>query len=131
MVKVILATRYLLKRRISYFAVLAVALCVFVVFVVITVLSGLTAEFKKNVHLSVGDCVVTTKSLVGFGYYEDFMGILEQTDFIEAISPVIKSCALVQGKGGFTPVGSSNDQTAEIMGNNHYRDSGAFLQTLY
>ena len=96
MVKVILAIRYLLKRRISYFAVLAVALCVFVVFVVITVLSGLTAEFKTNTHRSVGDCVVNSKSLVGFGYYQEFIDKLAQTDFVEATSPVIKSYALVR-----------------------------------
>ena len=40
MYKIILAIRFLLKRRISYFSLAAIALCVFVVFVVITVLSG-------------------------------------------------------------------------------------------
>ena len=45
MYKIILAIRYLVKRRISYFSVAAVALCVFVVLVVITVLSGLSASF--------------------------------------------------------------------------------------
>jgi len=96
MYKIILAIRYLLKRRISYFAVLAVALCVFVVFVVITVLSGLSAEFKRNTHLSAGDCVVSSKSLVGFGYYQEFIDKLMQTDFVEATSPVIRSYAFVE-----------------------------------
>ncbi len=95
MYKVILPVRYLFKRRISYFSVVAVALCVFVVFVVITVLSGLTAEFKKNTYLSIGDCVVGTKSLVGFGYYDEFIELLRETDFVKAASPVIKNYALV------------------------------------
>ncbi|GAG38291.1 unnamed protein product, partial [marine sediment metagenome] len=76
-------------------AFLAVALCVFIVVVVMTVMTGLVSDFKKKNHAFVGDCIVSTKSLVGFAYYKDFIKILEQTDFIEAISPVIKSYALV------------------------------------
>ena len=64
MYKIILAFRYLLKRRISYFALFAVALCVFVVLVVMTVLSALTAEFKEKTHRISGDCIVSSKSLV-------------------------------------------------------------------
>ena len=41
MYKVILSFRYLFKRRISYLAFLAVALCVFIVVVVMTVMTGL------------------------------------------------------------------------------------------
>lgn len=50
MYKIILAFRYLLKRRISYFALFAVALCVFVMLVVMTVMNNLTSEFKEKVH---------------------------------------------------------------------------------
>ncbi len=96
MYKVILAIRYLFKRRISYFSLIAVALCVFVVLVVMTVLSGLTAEFKNNTHLSVGDCVVSTRSLVGFGYYKEFMEMLDKQEIVEAASPVINSYAMVK-----------------------------------
>ncbi len=96
MYKIILAIRYLFKRRISYFSVIAVALCVFVVLVVMTVLSGLTAEFKKNAYRSVGDCVVSTKSLVGFGHYEQFLEILDNEKIVEAVSPVINSYAMVK-----------------------------------
>ena len=97
MYKIILAIRYLVKRRISYFSIAATALCVFVVFVVITVLSGLTSEFKRNTYLSVGDCVVSSKSLVGFGYYGEFISALEETDFVEASSPVVRSYGFVSG----------------------------------
>ncbi len=96
MYKFVLAFRFLLKRRISYFSVFAVALCVFVVFVVMTVLSGLTADFKNKTHLYSGDCVVSTKSLVGFGYYEEFSRKLQEQNEIEAVSPVIKSYAIVR-----------------------------------
>ena len=64
MYKIILATRYLLKRRITYFGILAVALCVFIVVVVMTVMAGLVNEFREKNHLFAGDCVVGTESLV-------------------------------------------------------------------
>ncbi len=115
MYKFVLAFRFLLKRRISYFSVFAVALCVFVVFVVMTVLSGLTADFKKKTHLWSGDCVVSTKSLVGFSYYEGFMEVLQKEKEIEAVSPVIKSYAIVrsvQDTGGSFYI----DRTLEVTG---------------
>lgn len=112
MYKIILAIRYLVKRRISYFSVAATALCVFVVFVVITVLSGLTAEFKRNMHRAVGDCVVSSKSMVGFGYYEQFVKILEAEDFVEDISSVIKSYAIIDYQYGER---QQSDRGVEIM----------------
>ncbi len=115
MYKIILAIRYLVKRRISYFSVAAVALCVFVVLVVITVLSGLTAGFKRNVHHSVGDCIVGTKSLVGFGYYDEFIEILEKQEIVEAVSPVIRGYAIVKSADGAS--GSLYfDRTLQVMG---------------
>lgn len=115
MYKFVLAFRFLLKRRISYFSVFAVALCVFVILVVMTVLSGLTTDFKKKTHLWSGDCVVSTKSLVGFSYYQEFIQILQKEKEIEAVSPVIKSYAIVKslpgGNGSFYI-----DRTLEVMG---------------
>jgi len=59
----------------------------------------------------VGDCVVGTESLVGFSYYEEFVNILqEQKDFIQAVSPVIKSYALVSTRG------SERNYGLEIIG---------------
>ena len=110
MYKITLAIRYLLKRRITYFAVISVALCVFIVLVVMTVMAGLVGDFKEKNHLFAGDCVVATESLVGFSYYEEFMEILEQTDFVEAVSPVVKSYGLIGPRGSDSKVG------VEIMG---------------
>ena len=93
MYKILLALRYLLKRKITYFAIIAVTLCVFIVVVVMTVMAGLANDFRERNYRFVGDCVVGTDSLVGFAYYEDFMTILEKQDFVEAVSPVIKSFA--------------------------------------
>jgi lipoprotein-releasing system permease protein len=86
------------KRRISYLALLSVILCVFIVVVVMTVLRGLVTDFKQKNHDFVGDCVVSTESLVGFAYYEEFIELLEKQDFVTAVSPVIKNYALVNPK---------------------------------
>ncbi len=110
MYKITLALKYFLKRKVSYFAVIAVTLCVFIVVVVMTVMTGLYNEFKQKNYEITGDCVVGTSSLVGFSYYEDFIKILEQQKEIAAVSPVIKSFALCRIKG------SSSDQALEIMG---------------
>ena len=127
MYKIILAIRYLVKRHITYFAVLAVALCVFIVVVVMTVLTGLVRDFKQKNHQFTGDCVVSTGSLVGFAYYEDFMKLLEQANFVQAFSPVIKSYVLV------TPVGSEHNYALQMMGIDPVMHSRAtsFGDTLY
>ena len=48
MYKLILAARYLIKRRITYLAVIAVAVCVFMVIVVLTVMNGLLADLEQK-----------------------------------------------------------------------------------
>lgn len=98
MYKIILSFRYLFKRRVSYLALLAVALCVFIVVVVMTVMTGLVRDFENNNHKWVGDCVVGTESLVGFPYYEDFVKRIEGTDFVEGVSAAVKSYALVKNR---------------------------------
>jgi lipoprotein-releasing system permease protein len=127
MYKIVLAFRYLLKRRITYFAVAAVALCVFIVVVVMTVMTGLVADFKQKNHSFVGDCVIGTESLVGFPYYEDFVNVLKEADFIEAVSAVIKSYALLSPHGRDLNIG------VEIMGIDPIRHSRVtgFEKTLY
>ena len=115
MYKITLAIRYMLKRKISYFAVLAVTLCVFVVLVVITVLSGLTEEFKKNAHLSTGDCVISSKSLVGFPYYDEFIKSLQDQKEVEAVSPAIKNYALISAITDSNRLRLDND-TVQIIG---------------
>ena len=120
MYKLVLAIRYLLRRRIAYFAVLAVALCVFIVVVVMTVMIGLVSGFKQKNHDFVGDCVVGTKSLVGFPYYEEFMEILERADFIAGVSPVIRSYALINqqssGRAGVEIIGLDPVRHSQVTG---------------
>jgi lipoprotein-releasing system permease protein len=120
MYKVILPIRYLLKRRITYLAVAAVALCVFVSLVVITVLTGLTSQFKHKVHNFVGDCVVSSRSVLGFEGYEAFMDILKDQHLVKAVTPVIKTSVLVKARSA---MGESEDVPREVIGidpNSHF-----------
>lgn len=110
MYKFILSFRYLLNKRVSYLAFLAVAICVFIVVVVITVMTGLTGEFRQANHSFAGDCIVGTESLVGFAYYDEFANMLEKADFIYAVSPLIKSYALI------SPDETDRSVGVEIMG---------------
>lgn len=99
MYKWILAWRYFRKRPITLLAVAAVALCVFIVIVVMTVMNGLVQEFREKNHRYVGDCVVSSDSLVGFGYYEPFLEQLAQASFVEAASPVVRQVGLLTQSG--------------------------------
>ena len=116
-----------MKRRITYFAMAAVALCVFIVVVVMTVLTGLVADYKQKNHNFVGDCVIGTESLVGFPYYEDFIKELNRENFVEGISQVIKSYALV------SPVGTERNVAVEVMGIDPVRHNQVtgFAKTLH
>jgi lipoprotein-releasing system permease protein len=127
MYKIILSFRYLFRKRISYLALLAVALCVFIVVVVMTVMTGLVHNFKDNNHKWVGDCVVGTESLVGFPYYEEFIKKIDRTDFIEGVSAVVNSYALVKNRNLEWSGG------AEIMGIDPVKHSKvtAFGETLH
>jgi len=125
MYKLKLIIRYLLKRHITHFAVLAVALCVFIVVVVMTVMTGLVRGFAEKNHEFVGDCVVGTESLVGFPYYDRFIAELAKTDFVEAVSPVVKSYGLLEVDG--------YEQGVEVMGVDPVRHSRTtnFARTLH
>jgi lipoprotein-releasing system permease protein len=127
MYKLKLITRYLLKRRITHFAILAVALCVFIVVVVMTIMTGLVDDFKQKNHEFVGDCVVGTDSLAGFPYYEEFMEQLMATDFVQAVSPVVKSYGLLGVRG------DTDKRGVEIMGIDPVRHARTtnFAQTLH
>ena len=118
MYRPILIARYLWRRRITHFAVVAVALCVFTVVVVMTVMTGLVGDFKEKNHAFTGDCVVATESLVGFPYYEEFMSLVEQTGLTAGVSPVVKSYALLGLEGG-------SEDDVEIVGLDPVRHSQA------
>jgi len=105
MFKLLLPARYLLKRRITLLAIAAIALCVFIVVVVMSVMSGLVNDFKQKNHAWAGDAVVTSTSLVGFPYYEDFVDKLREQEFVAAVSPVVQSFGLITQPGRDVNIG--------------------------
>ena len=127
MYKIILPARYFIKRRIAILAVAAVALCVFMVVVVMTVMSGLVEDFRQKNHDFFSDCIVNSQSLVGFAYYEDFAAELDSQDFVEAVSPVIRTV------GVLTKAGADWNMPVEVVGIDPARHSRAttFGQSLY
>ncbi len=129
MYKWILASRYFLKRPITILAVSAVSLCVFIVIVVMTVMNGLVIDFKEKNHNFVGDCVVESDSLVGFGYYEEFLERLKNESSVLAASPVSKGVAMAV----MPRIDKNNNFGVEIYGIDpvlHSRTT-TFSQTLY
>ncbi len=127
MYKLKLAIRYFLRRPITATAVVAVALCVFIVVVVMTVMNGLVREFRDKNHNFVGDCVISTDSLVGFPYYAEFVDELGRQDFVAATSSVVRSFGLLTQPNADWNLG------IEIMGLNAADHIGAtgFAQTLH
>ena len=129
MYKWILASRYFLKRPITVLAVSAVSLCVFIVIVVMTVMNGLVIDFKEKNHNFVGDCVVESDSLVGFGYYEEFLERLENEPSVFVASPVAKGV----GMAVMPRIDKNYNFGIEIYGIDpslHSRVT-TFMQTLY
>jgi lipoprotein-releasing system permease protein len=126
MLQLMLAIKYMFKRRIASLAVLSVALSVFVAFVVLTVMHGLVSGFKDINHAFVGDCVVGTESLVGFAYHDELMERLEALPSVRALSPVVKTYGL------FTETGTGYRDGIQVMGIDPVRhaqvtDFGLFL----
>ncbi len=122
-----LAIRYFLHRPTSWLAVGAVALCGFIVIVVLTVMSGLSSDFKKRNHDFVGDCLIATDSLVGFPRDSKFIECLESQSFIEAVSESIFGVGLVTQSGVDWNIG------VQFMGIDPVRHSAVtnFADTLY
>lgn len=100
-----LAIRFFLHRPSSWLAVPAVALCVFIVIVVLTIMNGLLNEFKGKNHAYVGDAVITTDSLVGFPVEDEFLDTLRAQPFIAAVSPVVQGVGLITQPGAEWNIG--------------------------
>jgi lipoprotein-releasing system permease protein len=127
MYDIILPVRFFLRRRITILAVLAVALCVFTVVVVMTVMNGLVADFTDKNHAFFSDCIVSTDSLVGFGLYDEFISRLEKCDFVVSASPVINTFGLVESES------SGKNAALDLMGIDIARHikTTDFADTLY
>lgn len=84
-----LTLRYLRKRRLAFFSVAAVALCVAMVIVVSSVMGGFLENLLNASQGLLGDVVVETSSLAGFPHYKQFISRLEADAMVEAATPVV------------------------------------------
>ncbi len=67
-----MATRLLQKRRIAFFAIGAVTLCVAMVLIVISVMGGFLDLVRERSHGLLGDLIMQNGSLLGFPGYQEF-----------------------------------------------------------
>jgi len=99
MYKLFLCFRYLRSRVIAYFAMLAVALCVAMMLIVISVMNGFLDKIENAAKGLYGDIVVAS-NLRGIGRYDEFIEELtEQVPQVEAASPFIFAYGLLSIPG--------------------------------
>ncbi len=97
MYKLFLCLRYLRRRVIAYFAVLAVALCVAMVLIVASVMDGFLRKMEQAAKGLYGDVVVQAASLGGLGQYDEFIAEAKRrVPGVEAASPFIGTFGILQ-----------------------------------
>ena len=98
MYKLFLCLRYLRKRRIAFFAVAAVCLCVAMVLIVRSVMGGFLQMVKDRSRGMLGDLVVENGSLQGFAHYDEFINDLKTKlpSEIDEATPVIISYGVLR-----------------------------------
>ncbi|MBP7933981.1 MAG: ABC transporter permease [Phycisphaerae bacterium] len=91
MYKLFLCLRYLRRRRIAFFAVAAVCLCVAMVLIVVSVMDGFLQMVKDRSRGMLADLVVENDSLLGFPFYDDLINRIktEMPNEIHEATPVI------------------------------------------
>lgn len=97
----LLILKYLRKRRIAWWALIAVTLCTAMVLVVISVMGGWLRMFRQSFHGLSGDIQVVSQGMQGFAYYQDMIDRIEALPFVgkDHAVPVIKNWGLLTYKG--------------------------------
>jgi lipoprotein-releasing system permease protein len=90
-----LANRYLTSRIIPLIAVAAVALCVALVVIVVSVMSGFLDMLKSSGRTLMGD-VVINYPVRGLPWYQDLIREIESLPEAEAATPLIDTYGLVR-----------------------------------
>ena len=109
MYKLHLILKYLRKRRIAWVSLIAVMLCTMMVLVVISVMGGWLRMFRESFHGLSGDISVSSRSLTGFGHYQEMIREIEKIPGVEAAVPVIRTFALMK-------INRGNPATVQVLG---------------
>ncbi len=109
----LLANRYLTSRIIPFIAVAAVALCVALVIVVVSVMTGFLDMVRSSGKTLIGD-VVVTRDITGIPYYQELITEIEALPEAAAASALVETFGLLQ-----MPYGNgegSHVETVQVWG---------------
>lgn len=96
MYKLFLTLRYLRSGVIAYFAIAAVALCTFLIIVVMSVMGGFLDKLKFKARGLLGDIVVDNAMYQGFPLYDDFIAEIKAWPEVVEATPVVYSYGLLR-----------------------------------
>ncbi len=127
MYKLFLTIRYLRKRRIAYFAVAAVTLCVMMVLVVRSVMGGWLEQVRVRARGLLGDVIVDNGHYAGFPLYQEFI------DQISTWPEVVKATPVLYSFGLYRFDGTTRNGTVRVVGIRLHDvyEVNAFRQGLY
>jgi lipoprotein-releasing system permease protein len=130
--KLFLTIRYLYSRRIAYFAMGAVTLCVAMVLIVMSVMGGWLDQVMLRAQSLLGDVIVDNQNYSGFPLYEEFIDEISDWPEIRKATPVLYSFGLIRfpetsQTGTVRVVGIRLEDAYEV---NAFR-SGLYYEQLY
>jgi len=100
MYKFTLCLKYLVKRGLAYFAMLGVAVCVFLMLVCVSVLTGFVDKIELAAKGLFGDVVISSASLGGLGEYDELIRRVEKdVPAVEGASPFILTFGILRVPG--------------------------------
>ncbi|MEM1211049.1 MAG: FtsX-like permease family protein [Planctomycetota bacterium] len=123
MYKLLLISKYLRRKLAPLFAAVAVAMCTFMVIVVISVMGGFLDLLRDAAQKLTGDVTVLSQGLTGFENYEGLLDELRELPEVAVATPVIDTFGLLEVRGRTQPVrvqGVVMEELAEIV---DYRDT--------
>ncbi|MEM6552336.1 MAG: FtsX-like permease family protein [Planctomycetota bacterium] len=123
MYKLLLISKYLRRKLAPLFAAVAVAMCTFMVIVVISVMGGFLDLLRDAAQKLTGDVTVLSQGLTGFENYEGLLEELRELPEVAVATPVIDTFGLLEVRGRTQPVrvqGVVMEELAEIV---DYRDT--------
>lgn len=109
MYKLHLILKYLRKRIIAWWSLLAVTLCTTMVLVVISVMGGWLDMFEHSFQGLTGDIVVESRILSGFPWYQEMIDQMQKKPGIAAAVPAIETYGIVN-------IGNLKSQGVRVMG---------------
>lgn len=115
MYKLLLILKYLRKRRLAWWSVLAVALCVTMVLVVMSIMGGWIEMFQESFHGLNGDITIRGTKFQGMPYYQEIIGRMKaEMPELKDAAPVVSAYGVVAI--GVAPGGQQRENGIEVLG---------------